>query len=165
VPAKFKVSHEIPSDVETAYAAISGERWAAAKAARLNDESKVIRRDVGPGDAVTLVVSRKLPDGIPGFLQKFLPSDGKVTQTDSWDAAQDGVRTGTWKAETPGSPAKIDGTMRLEPAGGGCRYVVEGSVKVSIPLIGGKAEGFAVGMTEKLTAAEAAVLRTLVSPS
>jgi hypothetical protein len=55
--------------------------------------------------------------------------------------------------------------MRLEPAGAGCRYVVEGTVKVSIPLIGGKAEGFAVGMTEKLTAKEAEVLRSLVSPS
>jgi hypothetical protein len=165
VPAKFKVSYDIPADVETAYAAISGEGWAAAKAARLNDESKVIARDVGPGDAVTLVVSRKLPDGVPGFLQKFLPSDGKVTQTDRWAAAQDGFRAGTWKAETPGSPAKVDGTMRLEPAGDGCRYIVEGTVKVSIPLIGGKAEAFAVGMTEKLTAREADVLRTLVSPS
>lgn len=160
---KFSVSYDIPADVETAYQAISSERWAEAKARDLGDGSKVVSRDVGAGDAVTLVVSRKLPDGIPGFLQKFLPADGRVTQTDTWAAAAaDGVRSGTWKADTPGSPVKVGGSMRLEPAGSGCTYVVEGEIKASIPLIGGKAEDVAVGMTKKLTASEAQVLRGLV---
>lgn len=160
---KISVKYDIPSDVETAYAAISSERWAAAKAATLGDESTVLLRIVGDGDAVTLVVSRKLPEGVPGFLTKFLPKDGKVTQTDVWGPARDGVRAGTWVADTPGSPAKVSGTMRLEPAGGGCRYVVEGTAKVSIPLIGGKAESYVVGMTQKLTAKEAEVLRSLLT--
>jgi hypothetical protein len=163
VSKKFSVSYEIPADVETAYAAITGESWATGKAAALNDESQVVSREVGTGGAVTLVVTRKLPDGIPGFLQKFLPADGKVTQTDSWAPAKDGVRTGTWKADTPGSPVKVGGMMRLEPSGTGCAYVVEGEIKASIPLIGGKAEDIAVGMTKKLTASEAEVLRRLVS--
>jgi hypothetical protein len=163
VSKKFSVSYDIPADVETAYAAISGEGWATAKAAGLQDESKVVSRTVGAGDAVTLVVTRRLPDGIPGFLQKFLPSDGRVTQTDTWAASADGVRAGTWRADTPGSPVKVAGTMRLEPASGGCTYVVEGEIKASIPLIGGKAEDVAVGMTKKLTASEADVLRGLVS--
>jgi hypothetical protein len=160
---KILVKHDLPSDVETAYAAISGESWASAKAAALSDDSKVVSRTVGDGGAVTLVVSRKLPDGIPGFLTKFLPADGRVLQTDSWGPAVDGVRSGTWTADTPGSPAKVSGTMRLEPAAQGCRYVVEGTAKVSIPLIGGKAEGVVVSMTEKLTAKEADVLRSMVS--
>lgn len=160
---KFSVSYDIPADVETAYAAITGGSWATGKAAALNDESQVVSREVGAGGAVTLVVTRKLPDGIPGFLQKFLPADGKVTQTDTWAPAKDGSRTGTWKADTPGSPVKVGGTMRLEPSGAGCAYVVEGEIKASIPLIGGKAEDIAVGMTKKLTASEAEVLRSLVS--
>ena len=160
---KFSVSYDIPADVETAYAAITGEGWATGKAAALKDESTVVSREVGAGDAVTLVVTRKLPDGIPGFLQKFLPADGRVTQTDTWAPAKDGVRAGTWRADTPGSPVKVGGTMRLAPSGTGCAYVVEGEIKASIPLIGGKAEDIAVGMTKKLTASEAEVLRSLVS--
>lgn len=159
---KIAVRYDLPVDVETAYAAISGEGWAPAKAKALGDDSKVVSRDVGAGGAVTLVVSRNLPDGIPGFLTKFLPADGKVTQTDTWGAAAGGVRSGTWVADTPGSPAKVSGTMRLEPAASGCCYVVEGTAKVSIPLVGGKAEGIVVGMTEKLTAKEADVLRSMV---
>lgn len=159
---KFSVSYDIPADVETTFAAISSEEWAAAKAKRLEDDSEVVSREEA-GGGVTLVVSRKLPDAIPGFLQKFLPADGRVKQTDTWSAAKDGVRGGTWKADTPGSPVKVGGTMRLEPAGDGCRYVIEGEIKASIPLIGGKAEDFAVGMTKKLTESEADVLRGMVS--
>jgi hypothetical protein len=163
VPGKISVRYDLPVDVETAYAAISGDQWAPAKAKALNDGSQTVSRDVGDGGAVTLVVSRKLPDGIPGFLTKFLPADGRVTQTDAWGAAKDGVRSGTWKAETPGSPADVKGTMRLEPTAGGCAYVVEGTAKVSIPLIGGKAESLVVQMTQKLTAKEVEVLTDLVT--
>ena len=160
---KINVRYDLPVDVETAYAAISGDDWAPMKAKVLKDDSKLVSRDVGAGGAVTLVVARNLPDGIPGFLTKFLPSDGRVTQTDTWGPAKDGVRSGTWAADTPGSPAKVFGTMRLEPAGAGCTYIVEGTAKVSIPLVGGKAEGIVVGMTNKLTAQEADVLRSMVS--
>ena len=160
---KINVRYQIPADVETAYAAISGEQWAPTKAEELGDGSEQVSREVGEGGAVTLVVARNLPDGIPGFLTKFLPADGRVKQTDTWGPAKDGVRSGTWKADTPGSPAKVEGTMRLEPAGSGCAYVVEGTAKVSIPLVGGKAEGVVVGMTEKITAKEAEVLRGMVS--
>ena len=111
---------------------------------------------------MTLVIDRNLPDNIPGFLTKFLPGDGRVKQTDTWGPAVGGVRSGTWTTDTPGSPAKVDGTMRLEPSGSGCAYIVEGTAKVSIPLIGGKAEGVVVGLTEKITAQEADVLRGLV---
>jgi hypothetical protein len=163
VAGTISVKYDLPVDVETAYAAISGDRWAPAKASVLGDDSKVVSREVGAAGAVTLVVSRKLPDGIPGFLATFLPADGRVIQTDTWGAADGGVRSGTWVADTPGSPAKVSGTMRLEPAGSGCVYVVEGSAKVSIPLIGRKAEGVVVSMTEKLTAKEADVLRAMVT--
>ena len=159
---KIHVRYDIPADVETAYAAISGDGWAGAKSAALKDDSKTVSRTVTDGGAVTLVVDRALPDGIPGFLTKFLPAGGRVVQTDTWGAAVDGVRKGTWRADTAGSPAKVDGTMRLEPTPSGCVYVVEGTAKVSIPLVGGKAEGVVVGLTEKLTAKEADVLRSMV---
>ena len=159
---KFSVRYDIPADVETAYAAISSEGWPAAKSSVIKDGSALVSRTEGDGGAVTLVVSRNLQDGIPSFLTKFLPSSGKVTQTDTWGAASGGVRAGTWKADTPGSPAKVDGVMRLEPTPSGCVYVVEGTAKVSIPLVGGKAEGVVIGLTEKITAQEAEVLRGMV---
>jgi hypothetical protein len=158
----INVSYEIAGDVEAVYAAISGEGWAPAKAAAFDDESRMESRSVADGDAVTLAVSRGLPDGIPGFLERFLPAGGRVMQTEEWGPSEGGARRGTWNGHIPGAPAKVGGAMSLEPAGAGTRYTITGEVKVSIPLVGGKAESFVVDMITKLTAKEAELLRTLV---
>lgn len=158
----ISVSYEIAGDVEAVYAAISGEGWAAAKAAAFDDESRTESRTVAEGDAVTLGVSRGLPDGVPGFLERFLPAGGRVLQTEVWGPAEGGARRGNWTGHIPGAPAKVGGTMSLEPSGGGTRYTIEGEVKVSIPLVGGKAESYVVDMITRLTAKEAELLGTLV---
>jgi hypothetical protein len=153
----------IPADVETAFAVLSSERWPAAKQAALADGSRVVRNEPTPDGGVELVVSRELPAGVPSFLERFLPRDGRVTQTDTWGPAVDGVRSGSWDVDIPGAPASMGGTMRLVPDGAGCRYVVDGEVQVKVPIIGGKAEGFVVSMFDKLSAKEADVLRGAVS--
>jgi hypothetical protein len=154
----------IPADVEAAFAVMSTERWPQAKDATLRDGSRLVRRDETPDGGVTLVVSRELPAGIPGFLEKLLPKEGRVTQTDVWGPSEGGVRSGTWDVDMPGAPARMGGTMRLEPDGAaGCRYVVDGTIEVKVPLVGGKAEGFVVGMFDKLSAKEADALRAAVS--
>jgi hypothetical protein len=147
-------------DVETVFRVLSDESWAQRKDDALHDGSRVVRRDERADGGVTLVVSRELPAGVPGFLERFLPKDGRVTQTDDWGPAHDGVRGGTWKVEIPGAPARLGGTMRVEPTASGSRYVVDGTVEVKVPVVGGKAEGFIAGLVEKLAAKEADVLRS-----
>lgn len=147
-------------DVETAFAVLSGQGWAQLKDDALHDGSRVVRHEQAADGAVTLVVSRELPAGVPGFLERFLPKDGRVTQTDVWGPAAGGRRTGTWTVQIPGAPARLGGTMRLEPLPTGSRYVVDGTVEVKVPLIGGKAEGFIAGLVEKLAVKEADVLRS-----
>jgi hypothetical protein len=161
--------YSCPADVETVFAALSGEGWAKRKAEVLGDGSKVVRREQKPDGGVVLVVSRELPEGVPGFLEKFLPRDGRAQQTDDWGpAGPDGVRRGTWQAEIPGAPAQVGGTMRLEPGpdtdvGASTTYTIEGEVKVRVPVIGGRAEKFLAGMVVRLTEKEAQVLQGMVS--
>lgn len=150
--------YDCPGEVETVFAALSGPGWAQRRSEVLHDDSTTVRRDVAADGGVTLAVSRALPDGAPGFLQRFLPSDGRVVQTDTWGPDQAGVRHGTWRADLPGAPAEISGTMRLEPAAGATRYSIEGAVKVRVPLIGGKAERFLAELIGKLTDKEHEVL-------
>ena len=152
-----------PGDVESAFRVLSDESWAQRKQAELDDGSRVVRREDKPDGGVLLVVSRELPAGVPGFLERFLPKDGRVTQTDDWGPAEGGSRSGTWKVEIPGAPAKLGGTMRLDATPTGSRFVVDGTVEVKVPLVGGKAEGFIAGMVEKLAAKEADVLRAALT--
>lgn len=156
-------THDSSADVERVHGVLSGPDWAERKAAALHDGSRVVEREVKPDGGVRLVVSRELPPGGPGFLQRFLPQDGRVVQTDDWGPSQDGVRRGTWQVVIPGLPARLGGTMRLEPTATGARYVIDGTIHVPIPLVGGKAETFIAEMVQKLTAREAEVLQDAVS--
>ena len=153
-----------PADVETTFAALSGEGWPAEKARVLSDGSRLVSRHEAADGSVVIITSRSLPAGIPGFLKAFLPGDNRALQTDSWGPAdRDGVRRGTWKADIPGAPAEVGGTMRIEPAGPGSSYVIDGTVKVKVPLIGGRAESFIAEMTTRLTDREAQVLVAMLT--
>lgn len=153
-----------PTDVTTAFAAVAGEGWAARKAEVLHDGSRVVRREERPDGGVLLAVSRELPDGVPGYLERFLPRDGRIVQTDEWGPERpDGSRHGTWQVDLAGAPGKAGGTMRLEPAPDGCTYTVDGEVTVKIPLVGGKAETFLRDLLVKLLAKEAGVLRGMLT--
>ncbi len=158
-------SHELSADVEQVLAVLTGPQWSARRAQVLHDGSRVVERVDRPDGGVHLVVSRELPAGGPGFLERFLPKDGRVVQTDDWGPAQAGVRSGTWEVVIPGVSARLGGTMRLEPAPSGARYIVDGEISVPIPLVGGKAERFIAEMVTKLAEREVEVLEeSLVGP-
>ena len=149
------------ASVDDVFAVLTSKEWVDTKAERFGDGSLLTQHEQRPDGGVLLSVSRQLPDGVPGFLQRFLPADGRVVETFDWSPATgDGTRRGTWTADIPGAPAKLGGAMRLEPTATGSRYTIEGDVKVAVPLVGGKAEGFIAGMVEKLAAKEHELLVT-----
>lgn len=154
---------DLPADVGTVFAAVTGPVWAARRAERLHDDSRLVSRTATPGGGVEVAVSRRLPEGVPGFLKRFLPADGRVLQTDSWEPPAGGILTGRWALSAAGVPARIGGALRLEPAGSGCRQVVSGEVAVAVPLVGGRAESYLAGMLEELLTREGALLAELVA--
>jgi len=149
----------IPATVEAVVALRTSERWVAMKASQLHDGSVLVRRVERPDGGIDLAVSRELPSGVPGFLERFLPAEGKVVQHESWGPPDaDGVCTGSWSVDLPGAPARLGGTSTLAPDGEGCLHTIVGTVSVSIPLVGGRAESFVAEMTEKLMAKEAELM-------
>ena len=161
--APVRSESRTPSTVAEVFDVLTSSAWVERKAARFRDGSKVVRREELPGGGVVLAVARELPDGAPGFLTRLLP-DGRVVQTDEW-APDDGsgARTGTWRVELAGAPARLGGTMRLEPDGAGSTYVVAGETKVSVPLVGGKAESFIADMVARLGRTEGDLLRAALA--
>jgi hypothetical protein len=150
---------DIPATVEEVFALRTSQRWVDLKADHLNDGSTMVRRQERADGGVDFSVSRDLPSGVPGFLEKFLPKEGKAVQNEEWgppDAA--GVCHGTWSVDIPGAPAKLGGTSTLEPTSTGSVHTILGTAKVSIPIVGGKAEQFIVDMTKKLMGREAELM-------
>ncbi|MCU1674387.1 MAG: hypothetical protein JWN77_2500 [Frankiales bacterium] len=150
---------QYPASAAEVFALRTSERWVQLKAERLHDGSRLVERTERPDGGVDIAVSRELPAGVPGFLEKFLPKDGRIVQREQWGAPDVAGRcTGTWSVEFPGAPAKLGGTSFLEPSGDGSVQEIDGSVKVSVPLVGGKAEQFIADMTTKLMAKEAELM-------
>lgn len=162
MPTPLSTSVDVPADVEAVYAAMTGPQWPRALDAQLHDGSTLLSCEPLPGGGLRVVQSRRLPEGIPTFLLRFAPQDGTVVQTDEWGPAVDGARSGTWEVSFAGSPGEIKGRTRIEPAGTGARWLVEGHVKVAIPLVGGKAERLMAPLIARLVARQGEVLRTLV---
>jgi len=149
------------ASVEEVFDVLVSPERAATKAERFGDGALLKAHEQRPDGSVSLTVSRELPGGVPGFLEKFLPKDGRVTESFDWDPpAADGARHGRWNAVIPGAPAKLGGTMRLEPTATGSRYTIDGEGQVSVPLIGGKAARFIGEMVEKLAAKEHQLMLT-----
>lgn len=162
MPRPLSSSVDVHVGVDRTYAVLTGPEWPAALEAQLHDGSEVVRAEPTEGGGALVVLSRRLPEGVPGPLQRFAPADGRVVQTDHWDPAVDGVRRGTWEVTFAGSPGTISGQHLLEPAPGGARWTVTGQVQVRIPLLGGQVEGFLAPLLEKLVARQGEVLRTLL---
>ena len=159
--APVSVSVPLPASVEQAAGLLKSEAWIARKGEALGDGSRVVRREEHADGSGVMETARDLPDGVPGALEKFLPQDGKVVQTETWQpVGADGVGRGTWKVLAPGVPGEISGTVRLEPAASGCTYTVEGAANVKIPLIGRRVEKMLAGLVEKLARKEADVMRS-----
>ena len=156
---------EVAASVDDVFALRTSQRWVDLKKEQLRDGSTLVSRTERPDGGVDFSVSRELPSGVPGFLEKFLPKDGKAVQNESWGPPDaQGVCHGTWSVDIPGAPAKLGGTASVEPTSSGAALVISGTAKVSVPLLGGKAEQFTVDMTKKLMAKEGELMVETLSP-
>ena len=161
--APVRTHLESGAGVEQVFAVLTSEAFVQRRAERLHDGATVVRREARADGGLLLAVARELPDGAPGFLARLLPA-GPVVQTDDWGPVDgNGARSGTWQVELPGAPARLGGTLRVEPVGRGTRYLREGEVKVSVPLVGGKAEQFIAQMVMKLGQKESDLLLELLA--
>lgn len=150
---------DLASDVEATYRVLTGARWPAALDHELHDGSTLVSAVPTPAGGMVMTTSRRLPDGIPGFLKRFTPADGLVTQTDTWEPAAAGGRAGTWSVTFPGSPGVIEGRTAVAPATTGSRWTVTGTVQIPVPLVGGRIEGFLAPLLEKLVLRQGEVLK------
>ncbi|HSV38041.1 MAG TPA: DUF2505 domain-containing protein [Nocardioidaceae bacterium] len=73
---------------------------------------------------------------VPAFAAKLVGETIQIHQVEQWS-------TGDAKLELniPGKPGHLVATIVLSPAGEGTTYTVDGELKASITLIGGKLEG------------------------
>jgi hypothetical protein len=89
-------------------------------------------------------------DGIPSFAKRLVGNEIRFVQQESWESPS----SADIHVTIPGKPGEITGTVSLAQSGDDVVQQVDASVKVSIPLVGGKVEDLIVGFLGKAFAAE-----------
>lgn len=111
---------------------------------RKAEAANAVRHEVSverDGDRATIHLLRVMPPDVPDFVRRFVGDTIDLDQTDVWEpAAADGSREGTISIDMRGAPVTLRGTLRLAPEGNGSVATVSGTIKASIPLMGGKVE-------------------------
>jgi hypothetical protein len=99
-------------------------------------------------------------DRIPSVAQKFVGDEIRFQQHESW-ASPAGADV---DVVIPGKPGEMHGTMALRQDGADVTQVVDMTVKVSIPLVGGKLEDMIAGFVSRVFDAQHQVGVTWLSP-
>lgn len=102
-----------------------------------------VRRTAG---GAIITARRKMPTtGFPGLLRRLVPAGVTSTETVSWGlAAADGSRVAELHVDFHGTPATMNGTIRMVPDGPDVTLVlVDAEFRAHVPLVGGKVERFA----------------------
>lgn len=93
------------------------------------------------GESAAVTVRRTMPADVPDFVRKFVGETVDVVQTERWGLpAAAGERTAALEVQVKGQPATMRGTATIQRTGTGSEVVIEGDLKVAIPLLGRKIE-------------------------
>jgi hypothetical protein len=121
------------------------------------DHSVSVRSE---GDLVVITIVRVMPADVPPFVRRVVGDHIEIKQVEGWAVPEQvGQRTANLSLEIVGHPATMSGRIALAAVDDATRGTIEGDLRVSIPIFGGRlAEEMAKGFRFAL-AAEAAVAK------
>ncbi len=97
--------------------------------------------------------------GMPSFAKKIVGEETNIVQDEAWSSPTHG----DIEVRIPGKPGDMSGTASIAASGGGTVETVTLTVKVNIPLVGGKLEGLIADLLLKALKAENRVGRDYLS--
>jgi len=92
---------------------------------------------------------------LPSAVRTLLGGDLTIDRVETWRPNGSGSYDGTVKVTIPGMPGELTGRMTLaDRTPEGSERTIDGSVRIPIPLVGGKVEESVSGQISKLLDAE-----------
>ena len=126
---------------EAVFAMMTSEEFQTQKCADAGALSQNVAVSLA-GARARVVVGRDLPtDRFPDFAKSLVGQTLSTTETWEWDEpAAGGERRGRLTVEVKGTPLALRSTVVLVSNGAGSVVTIDGELKASIPLFGGKIE-------------------------
>src|SRR5689334_8158219 len=114
------------------------------------DYQGVLSHDVTVDGSHVRIKQVQAARGIPSFAAKFVGDEITIVQEEEWRSPDRGDIT----VIIPGKPGDMKGTAVLRESGGTTTETVQLTIKVGIPLVGGKIEGLIGDLLLKALKAE-----------
>jgi hypothetical protein len=99
-------------------------------------ETSSVRIEQTPSSVTVVVEQSRRTSGIPGFARAVVGDHITLVQRETWPTAG----PASMEVVLPGKPGRLDAAVALTAVGAGTRETVDGELKVSVPLVGGKVE-------------------------
>lgn len=126
------------------------------------DYQRVLRRTVTvetTASGMDVVIDQfQSVKGLPSFATKLVGDEVNIVQRESWTGTR-----GDIEVTIPGKPGDMKGTAVVVESGGVTTETVDLTIKVGIPLVGGKIEGLISDLLLKALKAENKVGRTYLA--
>ena len=163
-PMTKRITHELTYDAPVeAVAAMLGDpafREEVCEAQHVQSHEVTVEpAGAGAGAKQVRIDQRQSARGLPSFATKVVGETIRIVQEEDWTSAEHAEVTVT----IPGKPGDMSGTADLAFAGGTTTETVDLTVKVGIPLVGGKIEGLIADMLLKALRTENRIGRDYLS--
>lgn len=113
----------------------------------------------GSGPKHVTIDQEQSAKSLPSFATRIVGDTINIVQEEDWTTSSEADVTVT----IPGKPGDMRGTARLKESGGVTTETVELTIKVGIPLVGGKVEGLVGDMLLRALKTENRVGRDYLS--
>jgi hypothetical protein len=145
---RHELTYDAPADAVTAMLADPAFREEVCDFIGVTRKTVVVEQ---VGDGMHVTIDQWQPTaGVPSFAKKFVGEETNIVQREIWTTPL----LGDIVVTIPGKPGDMTGTARIEEAHGVTTEAVEMTIKVGIPLIGGKIEDLISGLLLKALKAE-----------
>ncbi len=145
---KLYVESQLPVDPQTAWEVFESDEFRSRLATQTGIRSKVLE-ERQEGDVEVRKLEFVSGRELPGIVAKALGSKHlSYNQTNRLDLAKSRL---DWVVELPalGDRVSVSGVTSIEPQGSGSRRVVDGTISISMRIIGKQIEKAVVGNFEK----------------
>ncbi|HEX3792642.1 MAG TPA: DUF2505 domain-containing protein [Pseudonocardiaceae bacterium] len=143
-------------DAKTVYKALVDPAYLRDRLAAIGGKGAELVNRRSTADQVEFQLRHGVAAGdLPAAVRTLLGGDLTIDRRETWRPGPDGGYVGTVEVTIPGMPGDLSGTQLLRDLdGGGSELVVDGTVRVSIPLFGGKIEESVTDQISKLLDSE-----------
>ncbi|NIJ14722.1 hypothetical protein FHU38_005123 [Saccharomonospora amisosensis] len=137
------------------YAAQTQQHALRARLDEIGGKDSTLREHTATADGVSYTLVQGIPaEQLPHLVQKMHSGDLEVQREHTW-SAQQGRYVGTVTVHVSAMPGHITARTELYDETSGSVLHTRGEVKVRIPLVGGKLEGFVADQVTELLEHEA----------